>query len=38
LIEIITQTHNRLRPFYRDYWGEPVPEEIFLWTLWCKGE
>ena len=27
-----------LRPFFRDYPGEPVPEEIsFFWTLWCKG-
>jgi len=25
-----------LRPFFRDYPGEPVPEENF-WTLWCKG-
>jgi len=25
-----------LRPFFRDYSGEPVPEENF-WTLWCKG-
>jgi len=24
-------------PFFQDYLGEPVPEEIFLWTLWCKG-
>ena len=28
--------HNRLRPFFRDHPGEPVPEENF-WTLWCKG-
>jgi len=28
--------HNRLRPFFRDYLGEPVPKENF-WTLWCKG-
>ena len=27
--------HNRLWPFFRDYPGEPVPEEHF-WTLWCK--
>jgi len=26
-----------LRPFSRDYSGEPVPEESFFWTLWCKG-
>jgi len=25
-----------LRPFFRDYLGEPVPEENF-WTLWYKG-
>ena len=28
------------QPFYalfRDHPGEPVPEEIFFWTLWCKG-
>jgi len=23
-------------PFFRDYPGELVPEEIFFWTLWCK--
>jgi len=27
-------THTAiLRPFYRDYPGEPVPEEIFFWTF-----
>jgi len=31
----ITPHHNRLRPFFRDHPGEPVPEENF-WTLWCK--
>ena len=25
-----------LRSFFRDYPGEPVPEENF-WTLWCKA-
>ena len=31
-------THTTIsRPFFRDYPGEPVPEEIFFWTLWCKG-
>jgi len=20
-----------------DHLGEPLPEEIFFWTLWCKG-
>ena len=29
-------THNRFTALFRDYPGEPVPEEIF-WTLWCKG-
>jgi len=23
--------------FFRDYACEPVSEEIFFWTLWCKG-
>jgi len=32
-----THTHTTvLRPFFRYYPGEPVPEENF-WTLWCKG-
>ena len=31
-----TTTTTVLRPFFRDYPGEPVPEENF-WTLWCKG-
>jgi len=35
-------THTTiLQPFFWDYPGEPVPEEIFFWTLfianWCKG-
>jgi len=33
--------HNRFyEPFpgpFQDHPGEPVPEEIFFWTLWCKG-
>ena len=29
-------TTTVLWPFFRDYPGEPVPEENF-WTLWCKG-
>jgi len=29
-------TTTVLRPFFRDYPGEPVPEKNF-WTLWCKG-
>ena len=32
-----TTTKTILRPFFRDYPGEPVPEENF-WTLWCKGK
>jgi len=32
-----TTTTTILRPFFRDYPGEPVPEENF-WTLWCKGK
>jgi len=31
-----THTTTVLRPFFRDYPGEPVPGENF-WTLWCKG-
>jgi len=27
--------HKRLRPFFQDHPGKPVPEENF-WTLWCK--
>jgi len=27
-------THTAL---FQDYSGEPEPEEIFFWTLWCKG-
>jgi len=26
-----------LWPFFWDYPGDPVPEENFFWTLWCKG-
>jgi len=29
-------TTTVLQPFFRNYPGEPVPEEN-LWTLWCKG-
>jgi len=29
--------HNLLRPFFQDQLGEPVPEENYFWTLWCKG-
>jgi len=38
---IITEhTHaTALRPFLQDYPGEPVPEEIFFWTLWgARGD
>jgi len=31
-----TTTTTVLQLFFRDYLGEPVPEEN-LWTLWCKG-
>jgi len=31
------QTQNRFTAFFRDYLGEPVPEEIFFRTLRCKG-
>ena len=32
-----THTHTTiLRPLFRDYQGEPMPEVIF-WTLWCRG-
>jgi len=34
-MHITTTTTTVLRPFFRDYLGEPVPEENF-WTLWCK--
>jgi len=31
-------THTTvLQPFFQDYAGEPVPEESFIWTSWCKG-
>ena len=38
--EASTHTHTHMHatilwPFFRDYWGEPVPEEIFQW---CKGK
>jgi len=33
-----THAHTTiLRPFFAGLPGEPVPEEIFFWTLWCKG-
>ena len=32
-------THTTvLRPFFQDYQGEPVPEEIFFWTLMVQGK
>jgi len=31
-----TTTTTVLRPFYWDHPGEPIPEESFFWTLWCK--
>jgi len=36
---LLTTPHHTtivLRPFFRDYPGEPVPEEN-VWTLWYKG-
>jgi len=36
----VTHTHTHMTvlwPFFWDYPGELVPEEIFFWTLWCKG-
>jgi len=36
VLHTTTTTTTVLRPFFRDYPGEPVPEENF-WTLWCKG-
>jgi len=35
--QFLTTTHTQ--PFDGHFWeytGEPVPEEIFFWTLWCK--
>jgi len=35
----ITHTHSCTtisQPFFWDYPAEPVPEEIFFWTLWFK--
>jgi len=38
-IYIYTQpcTHNHFTAPFWDYPCKSVPEEIFLWTLWCKG-
>jgi len=34
-----TQTHTTvLRPVFRDYPGEPVPEETFFWTFTVQGK
>jgi len=30
-------TTTVLQPLFRDHQGEPVLEESFFWTLWCKG-
>jgi len=35
-MQLYPTTTTVLQPFFRDYPGEPVPEENF-WTLWCKG-
>jgi len=32
----IMTTTTVLQPFFRDHPGEPVPEECFFWSLWCK--
>jgi len=32
-----THTHNHYMALFHDYPVEPVPEEIFFWTLWCNG-
>jgi len=40
IVSNLVHTHTRttvLQPFFRDYPGKPVLEEIFCWTLWCKG-
>jgi len=29
--------HNRFTALFRDYPGEPVPEEILFWTSRCRG-
>ena len=29
--------HNHFTALFRYHPGEPVPEENFFWTLWCKG-
>ena len=34
-----TRTYTTvLWPFFREYLGEPVPEEIFFWTSWSNGK
>jgi len=40
MLKSLVHTHAYpavLRPFFRDYPGEMVPEEEIFWTLWCKG-
>jgi len=33
----VNHTHTTiLRPFFRDYPGEPVAEEVYFWNLSCK--
>jgi len=35
---VLAHTHTDvLRLFFWEYPSEPVQEEIFFWTLWCKG-
>jgi len=34
----VSHTHTTvLWLLFWDCAGEPVPEEIFCWTLWCRG-
>jgi len=35
---VMLASHTKTQLVYsQDYLGEPVPKEIFCWTLWCKG-
>jgi len=36
-VHLETQTHNCFTALFLGLRGEPVPEEIFFWTLSCKG-
>jgi len=35
--EVRRHARKHFTALFRDYPGEPVPEEVFFWTLWCKG-